>query len=212
MIKNLIFDIGGVIFEQDTDEAKRRFADIGLDPEYYMGHFGQKDFFLELESGVIDDQQFIKKVAQVRGRDDLSWSDMQYCWLGFVRSVRDKCVRDLEELRKRYHIAVLSNTNPFAMAFMRSPSFCSQGRPITDFVDEFFLSYEMKVCKPSPEIFERMLSQSGMVAGECLFIDDSRKNTDSARAFGLETLYVPTNSDWMPALEAWLNELNMKKI
>ena len=33
MIKNLLFDMGGVIFQQDTPEAVRRFRQAGLDPE-----------------------------------------------------------------------------------------------------------------------------------------------------------------------------------
>ena len=37
--------MGGVIFRQDSEEAFRRFREVGLDPEKYMGAFGQKEFF-----------------------------------------------------------------------------------------------------------------------------------------------------------------------
>ncbi len=51
MIKNLLFDMGGVVFNQNTEEAFRRFRQAGIDTDYYMGKYGQKDFFLDLESG-----------------------------------------------------------------------------------------------------------------------------------------------------------------
>ena len=37
MIKNILFDMGGVIFQQDTAEAFRRFRQAGIDPDIYMG-------------------------------------------------------------------------------------------------------------------------------------------------------------------------------
>lgn len=40
MIKHLLFDMGGVVFTQNTQEAFRRFKAIGLDPNYYMGEYG----------------------------------------------------------------------------------------------------------------------------------------------------------------------------
>lgn len=48
MIKNIYFDMGGVIFDQNSEEAFRRFRSLGIDTDYYMGAYGQRDFFLDL--------------------------------------------------------------------------------------------------------------------------------------------------------------------
>lgn len=201
MIKNLLFDMGGVIFNQNSEEAFRRFAEIGIDPDKYMGRFGQKDFFLDVENGNIDDLQFCQRLSETIGRD-VSWEEAQHCWLGFVDYCPEKRLRDLETLRQRgYHLCLLSNTNPFIMAYTRSQAFSDEQRPITDFFDSFFCSYEMKVCKPNAEIFLKALAMDDMKADECLFIDDSEKNTKAAEALGIHTLLTKTNEDWMNKLE-----------
>ena len=47
MIKNLLFDMGGVIFRQNSEEAYRRFRAMGVNTDDYMGEYGQKGFFLD---------------------------------------------------------------------------------------------------------------------------------------------------------------------
>lgn len=200
--------MGGVVFTQNTQEAFRRFKAIGLDPNYYMGEYGQKDFFLDVETGEISADDFIKKVAEVRGNDDLSWDDLLQCWLGFFDGVRSKVVEDLDRLHRDFHLCLLSNTNPFIMSRTKSKAFTAEGRPITDFFDTLFLSYEMGICKPDARIFLKALEMEQMKADECLFIDDSKKNTDAAQKVGINTLFVTSNSDWMPALEERLKELD----
>lgn len=209
MIKHLLFDMGGVVFTQNTQEAFRRFKAIGLDPNYYMGEYGQKDFFLDVETGDISADDFIKKVAEVRGNNDLLWDDLLQCWLGFFDGVRSKVVEDLDRLHRDFHLCLLSNTNPFIMSHTKSKAFTAEGRPITDFFDTLFLSYEMGICKPDARIFLKALEMEQMKADECLFIDDSKKNTDAAEKVGIHTLFVPSNSDWMPALEERLKELDV---
>lgn len=88
MIRHLLFDMGGVIFTQNTQEAFRRFKAIGLDPDYYMGEYGQKDFFLDVETGKISTDDFFKKVAEVTGDNSLGRDDLLQCWLGFFDGVR----------------------------------------------------------------------------------------------------------------------------
>lgn len=202
MIKNLLFDMGGVIFNQDTEEAFRRFREAGIDTDYYMGKYGQKDFFLDLEAGNIDDREFCRRMSEVVGRT-VSWDEAQYCWLGYFDGVPEERLRHLEALRKDYHLCLLSNTNPFVMAYTRSSHFSDGGKPITDFFDTLFCSYEMKCCKPADEIFLKALGQDGMAAEECLFVDDSQANCDAARRLGFHALRIESNSDWM----AGVNEI-----
>ena len=206
MIKNLYFDMGGVIFDQNTEEAFRRFRAIGIDTDYYMGQYGQRDFFLDLESGRIDAHQFCQKLREVTGRD-LSEEQIRHCWLGFYDGVPVERLDDLERLRRHYRLGLLSNTNPFMMAFTRSEAFSERRKPITAYFDALFLSYEMKVCKPDPEIFLQVLAADGVKAEECLFVDDSRKNTDAAQKVGFQVLHVETNAPWMPQLREALERV-----
>lgn len=199
MIKNLLFDMGGVVFNQNTEEAFRRFQQAGIDTDYYMGKYGQKDFFLDLEAGKIDAAEFCRRMSDVVGRN-VSWDEAQHCWLGFFDGVPEERLRNLELLRKDHHLCLLSNTNPFIMAYTRSKQFSKEGKPITDFFDTFFCSYEMECCKPDDEIFLKALEHDHMLPQECLFIDDSQTNCDAAVKLGFHVLRSKSNSDWMPGI------------
>lgn len=206
MIKNLLFDMGGVVFRQNSEEAYRRFREAGIDPAKYMGDYGQKDFFLDVETGVINADEFSRRMAKAAGREEVSWQEAQYCWLGFIRDVPMERLHFLEQLRKKYHVCLLSNTNPFIMAFTRSTDFCEEHRPITDFFDSLFCSYEMHTYKPNADIFLKALAADGMKAEESIFVDDSKKNVEAAERLGFHTLHVQPDEDWMDRLERILNQ------
>ena len=198
--------MGGVIFRQDSEEAFRRFREAGLDPEKYMGAFGQKEFFLDVENGKIDADTFCRKMAEASGREHVSWEEAQHCWLGFLRDVPVERLHYLLELKKHYHVCLLSNTNPFMMPFTRSSKFSSDGKPISFYFDTLFCSYEMKAYKPDSEIFIKALDTDKMIADETLFLDDSMKNIVAAQRLGLQTLYVKTNEDWRDRLTLVLQQ------
>lgn len=198
--------MGGVIFRQDSEEAFRRFREAGLDPEKYMGAFGQKEFFLDVENGKIDADTFCRKMAEASGCEHVSWEEAQHCWLGFLRDVPVERLHYLLELKKHYHVCLLSNTNPFMMSFTRSSKFSSDGKPISFYFDTLFCSYEMKAYKPDSEIFIKALDTDKMIADETLFLDDSMKNIVAAQRLGLQTLYVKTNEDWRDRLTLVLQQ------
>ncbi len=198
--------MGGVIFRQDSEEAFRRFREAGLDPEKYMGAFGQKEFFLDVENGKIDADTFCRKMAEASGREHVSWEEAQHCWLGFLKDVPVERLHYLLELKKHYHVCLLSNTNPFMMSFTRSSKFSSDGKPISFYFDTLFCSYEMKAYKPDSEIFIKALDTDKMIADETLFLDDSMKNIVAAQRLGIQTLYVKTNEDWRDRLTLVLQQ------
>ena len=111
MIKNILFDMGGVIFQQDTAEAFRRFRQAGIDPDIYMGEYGQKGFFLDVETGRLDADAFSRQRAPVVGRESVSHDEAMHCWLGFIRGVEQSRLDRLAELRRHYHLCLLTNTD-----------------------------------------------------------------------------------------------------
>lgn len=207
MIKNILFDMGGVIFTQNTEKARKRFRDAGIDPDVYLGEFGQKDFMLELEMGKIGKEEFCRCMSRATGRDNISLDEASYCWLGFIDGVNTAKLHNLEELRNQYHLGLLSNTNPFVMDYMDSPAMSADSRPISDYFDSLFLSYRMGLCKPSPEIYIKALEADSMKPSETVFIDDSPANIEAANNLGIHGLHIITNEDWMPRLMELLQRI-----
>lgn len=206
MIKNILFDMGGVIFLQDTDQAFRRFAGQGIDTDKYMGKFGQHGFFADLEEGTIGKEEFCHRMSEAVGHY-VSLEDAAYCWQGFFRETPVDRLHTLLGLKEKYHLGLLSNTNPFMMELTDSPRFSSECRPISDYFHSLFLSYEMKACKPGEKIYRMALDRDGLLADETLFIDDSLKNIEGARKLGIHGLHVTTNSDWREQLQRLIGSL-----
>lgn len=206
MIRTILFDMGGVVFLQDTQEAFRRFTEIGVDARKFMGDYGQKGFFLALEKGEISADEFCSEISALIGRP-VTWDEMQHCWLGFLKSVLPDRLRTLERLRQRYRICLASNTNPFIMAYTRGDRFSGDGHGIEHYFDRLYCSYEMGVCKPDAEFFEKILAEEGVSPSETVFVDDSRKNIEAAGRLGIRGLLVEPDSDWTVPLETLLDAL-----
>ena len=195
MIKTLLFDMGGVIFTQTTEKAFEAFRNAGIDTERFMGRHGQREFFLDLEMGRIGKEEFCREMSKTVGRE-VSMEEAASCWQAFYGGVKQEILDALVELRKDYRIGLLSNTNPFMMDFTCSPDFSEAGKPISDFFDDMYLSYELKAYKPDAEIFEKVLEKGGLKPEETLFIDDAMSNIEGAAKVGIQGLHVPTNEDW----------------
>ena len=73
MIKNIVFDLGGVIFKIDKHQAIKRFNEVGFaDAASYLDAFAQVGIFGELEGGAITAEQFRDRLSQLAGKATLS--------------------------------------------------------------------------------------------------------------------------------------------
>ena len=70
--------MGGVIFRQNSKEAFRRFREAGVNTDEYMGEYGQKGFFLDVETGKIDAGEFCRRMAEAAGRESVGWDEEGY--------------------------------------------------------------------------------------------------------------------------------------
>lgn len=204
MIKDIVFDFGGVLTTIDTDRALARFNELGLaNPKDYINSYCQKGPFFALENGDIDAGEFCDELGKLCKRS-ITYDDAKYAWCGFITEVHESFLEFLQPLRSTYRLSVLSNTNPFIQGWARSPQFTSCGKSLDDYFDMLFLSYCMKCSKPGEEIYRKMLADGGMVAGETLFIDDSDKNLEAAARVGIKTLKVENGEDWRGKLLQFL--------
>lgn len=204
MIKDIVFDFGGVLTTIDTERALARFKALGLaNPADYINSYCQKGPFFALENGDIDAAEFCRQLGKLCQRD-ISYDDAKFAWCGFITKVHVDFLEFLQQLRPGYRLSVLSNTNPFIQGWARTPQFTPCGKSLDDYFDNLFLSYCMGCSKPSEDIYRKMLSDGSMVAGETLFIDDSDKNLETAANLGIRTLKVVNGEDWREKLLEFL--------
>ena len=205
-IRNIAFDLGGVVLALSYEQAVRRFEEIGLtDARQRLDAFEQKGIFGDLESGRISAEDFRRELSLLVGRE-LTMDDCYQAWHGYVDHVPSRNLKAILSLRARgYKVCLLSNTNPFMMQWA-DKDFDGEGHPISYFFDAMYLSYECKAMKPRREIFEMMLKGQHAQPEETLFVDDGPRNVEAARALGMQTLCPQNNEDWIEPLEAMLRD------
>ena len=200
MIKDIVFDFGGVLTTIDTKRALQRFRDLGVEePEQYINSYCQKGPFFELENGDIDADEFCRRLGQICNRE-ITFEQAKEAWLGFLVEIHTTLLEHLQTQRGSYRLSVLSNTNPFIQSWALTKDFTPVGKSLADYFDMLFFSYRMHFSKPSREIYCKMLADGGMRAEETLFVDDSTKNIEAAREVGIRTLLVENGEDWREKL------------
>ena len=205
-IKNIAFDLGGVVLALSYEQAVRRFEEIGLrDARQRLDAFEQKGIFGELESGKITAEDFRRELSLLVGRE-VRAEECNYAWHGYVDHVPKRNLEAVLSLRSRgYKVCLLSNTNPFMMQWANK-DFDGEGHPLGYYFDAMYLSYECKMMKPHREIFELMLERQHALPEETLFVDDGPRNVEAAKALGIHTLCPQNNEDWIAPLEEMLRE------
>ena len=194
-ISTLIFDLGGVIVDLDLPKCIQKFKDLGLENiEQYLSNFGQKDFFMQFEKGQIGIPAFRNEIRKLAGTE-LSDAQIDKAWCSFLTQIPFEKLHLLSELKKKYRLLLLSNTNPLHIETAVAAEFSKTGKTMQDFFDKCYLSYEMGMVKPDVEIFEALLTDAQVKAEECLFLDDGKKNIDTAAALGIQTYWVKPNEN-----------------
>ena len=200
-IKNIAFDLGGVVIALSYEQAVKRFEEIGLkDARQHLDAFHQRGIFGDLERGIITTEEFRIELGKLIGRE-VTYDECLYAWHGYVEYVPQKNLQMLLKLRQLgYKVCLLSNTNPFMMQWAMSNEFDGNGHSMDYYFDNLYLSYKYKYMKPSPEIFKIMLEGQQSSAEETLFIDDGQKNVEAAKELGMKTLFPENNEDWTEPL------------
>lgn len=214
MIKNLVFDFGGVFSKIELQRCIDAFEALGFKSVgEYMNLYYQKGFFGDMESGKITDEDFRREVSEHAGRE-VSWEECQKTWLSFIVEVAQSNLEYVQKFKAEgYNVALLSNTNPYVTSWFRSDKFDGKGHGIDYYIprEHQYLSYEQKCMKPGKEIFEKMLAGEGFVPEETMFIDDGEVNIETAGKLRMKT-FMPANGEhWGRRLEKYLECLSEGK-
>ena len=201
-ISTIIFDLGGVLCDLDIDRCILNFKQLGLENfEHYLNNFGQSGFFMQLEKGLITAAEFRNEVRTLTSKP-LTDTQINEAWNSFLVGIPTKKLDLIIELRKKFRVVLLSNTNIIHFPDTVARFFNYNGMSTSDYFDKCYLSYEMKMAKPDQEIFNALLEAEQVSANECLFLDDGQKNIEQAAKLGIQTYLVKAGEDL-----SWLVDL-----
>ena len=196
-IKNIVFDLGGVIVDLELERVREAFREIGMprmaalmDP-CYPAAVNEL-----LERGAITWEEACDEMRRIDNLPTVTNEQIAWVYAEFLARVDERKIEQIEALRKQgYRTYILSNTNPVAYEVVRQ-HFLRAGRQIEACFDEICLSFEMKMLKPDPQIFEELIRRTGIRPEESLYIDDGARNADAAHALGFHIFCPPTNGQF----------------
>ena len=181
-MRNVIFDIGGVILEWNPDVILRSYTDDAeLRATLRAALFEHPDW-LQLDRGTLTETDVL---ARLETRTRIPRTKLAGLLDAVRASLKPKMatLALLESLAQRQvPLYCLSNMSAVTFAHLREQHvFWERFRGIV-------ISGEVKMMKPEPEIYEYLLRRYGISASETIFIDDHPANVRGARAIGLRTI------------------------
>ncbi len=184
-----IFDMGNVIIDIDFKRVLGVWSHLSGTPLATLTErFKMGEVFQQHERGEISDEQFAADLCNEMGIA-LSFEQFSAGWHAVFVGLRPEVITLFQKLREEGHrVVVLSNTNRLHLDFW------PQHYPeIEANTDAMYLSQNLGMRKPEPEIFQHVLEKEGFTADQAVFFDDVAENTEAARAAGIEAVWVEDN-------------------
>ncbi|MBZ9730519.1 HAD family phosphatase [Salegentibacter sp. JZCK2] len=190
MIKTIIFDFGDVFINLDKPATMREMG------KYEIAELSENllNINQQYEKGLISSEEFVKSYRTEHSQ--LQEEHFKNSWNAILVDFPEYRYQFLKKLseEKNYQLILLSNTNEIHIDWVKEnvPFF----EDFQTCFDAFYLSHEINFRKPDAEIYEFVLKEHDLKPEECLFIDDTRENTDAAEELGIHTWNIePTHED-----------------
>lgn len=187
MIRNIIFDIGNVLA---CFRWKGLFTDLGFSGEMFdriaEATVLHPTMWPEFDRSLMSDEEIIsrcierapeyeKEIRMIFERTECLIEEYTYSY-GWIKDLKER----------GYKVYLLSNygkTSFEAAVHHGKFSFL----PLTD---GRVISYEVKIVKPEPGIYEALIKKYELVPEECVFLDDREDNVVTARKSGFHGIVV----------------------
>ena len=191
-IKNIIFDLGGVVIDIDFELTFKALADLSTysleQTKKIMADLNIWDVY---ERGELSDVNFIKilkKELKITANDD----KVIAAWNALLLKIPRERIDLIKELNKKYNTYVLSNTSLYHIIGLNQILKDSSGELSLHEVmnNKIYFSYEINKRKPDLDIYEHIIKDAKIKAEETVFLDDNWDNIVAARETGINAIHV----------------------
>jgi HAD superfamily hydrolase (TIGR01509 family) len=168
-IKNIVFDLGGVVFSRDPRKFEPEFIKFFS----FIALPQMPEFWEEYDRGVVTYEEVVRSLAAYNSCDE------ELAEKNLHRSIlTQEAIPSTEALIKalkdaKYKLYVLSNMSLEFIEFLRK-------QPVYKNFDGEVVSCEEHIIKPNPEIYRILIDRYNLNPSETIFIDDRKANIEAA--------------------------------
>ncbi|MBP9926584.1 MAG: HAD family phosphatase [Cyclobacteriaceae bacterium] len=190
-IKNIIFDLGGVIINLSVEKTHQAFASLsGMPVEEIKSIVHQGAYFHDYERGLISDAEFRTHLRQSLGLQ-VPDAQLDAAWNAMLLNIPMERIDLLVRLKERFSIYLLSNTNNIHLqCFNGIVKNLTGHSTIDNYFHKAYYSHLLKLSKPDVAIYNHVLLQNGLVPESTIFLDDNKDNLTGANKAGIKTFHV----------------------
>ena len=196
MIKNIIFDLGGVILNIDYNLTIEAFKALGiLRFDQMFSKFQQDRVADNFEKGLVSENDFRNHIREAAG---VSYDDqtIDRAWNAMLLDFPPSRIEMLRKLKSDgYGLFLLSNTNPIHLRALKHDFEVQFGTAFDKLFTRAYYSHDTGMRKPQKEIFGKVMAEFELQPTETLYIEDSKQHTDAARTLGINCVLMQTNGD-----------------
>lgn len=188
--KNLIFDLGNVLYDIDFTKMYAAFNELGI--PNFENHFTlnkSDQIFFDLELGLISEQQFCDGFNALYHLN-LTKQQIIEAWNSLLIGYRPQSIEWVKANNSNYNTFLYSNTNQIHYDHFIPQFEQEMGGNFENLFKTPYFSHKMGQRKPDPSSFKHILEKEGLVAEETIFIDDNEPNIIAAASVGLQVLYL----------------------
>ena len=198
-IQAVIFDLGGVLVRTEDRQPRFQLAEeLNLSYTELEKRVFANESSRQATVGKLTVQEHWKTVQQELGISDAGFSNFVERFFGGDR-LDMELVEYVRKLRSQYQTALLSN------AWENLRGVLEDEWRIADAFDQIFISAEMGVAKPDPQIYHRVMRRLELSPPQAVFIDDFIENVEAARQAGMHAIHFRTQPQALDELAGLLN-------
>lgn len=200
MIKNLVFDLGNVLIEWNSEKILTSFEPEKERRQLLRQVIFESGIWHQTDKGELSLKEACDKaLAQLEDSYHSAVQNIFYNWYEVVEVYSGL----QEQIRlwadQGYRIYILSTTCEIFYHIEKAGFL-----PIYPLLSGYILSSEFGDVKPEPEIYQTLLRKYGIDPTESVFIDDIQANLDTAAELGFETILSTSEPENIRAMDALL--------
>jgi putative hydrolase of the HAD superfamily len=190
-IKNIIFDLGGVLLNIDYQKTITAFENLGISNfDAIYSKAKQTDLFDLFETGKSTEKEFVNELKK-QLPSHITHEEIIEAWNAMLLTLPEERINLLKKIRNNYNIVLLSNTNETHISAFEEIIFSQNNlQQLNPLFDKVYFSSRIGLRKPNADCFHYVLNDSQFEAKETLFFDDSIQHIEGSLAVGIKALHV----------------------